>query len=109
MIPGEIITLDGHIELNADRPSLNIEVTNAGDRPISVASHYHFFYANPQLIFNRAPTYDHRLDIPAGMMTRWEPGQTSTVTLILRDRQKPKPSVGRTRNRSACSDFGSDH
>ena len=82
MIPGEIITAEGTLTLNADRPTLRLEVANAGDRPIQVGSHYHFFETNQALSFERAPTRGYRLDIPAGTATRFEPGQTRAVTLV---------------------------
>ncbi len=82
MIPGEIITAPGDIELNAGRPVLTIEVANTGDRPIQVGSHYHFYETNAALRFEREPTRGHRLDIPAGTAVRFEPGQSRTVHLV---------------------------
>lgn len=82
MIPGEIITASGEIELNAGRPTVSIEVANTGDRPIQVGSHYHFFETNPALKFDRAKARGMRLDIPAGTAVRFEPGQTRTVSLV---------------------------
>ena len=82
MIPGEVQTLEGEIELNADRAAITLEVRNTGDRPIQVGSHYHFFEANDALDFDRAAAYGRRLDIPAGTAVRFEPGQTRTVALI---------------------------
>lgn len=82
MIPGEIITLDGEIELNAGRPAVTLEIANTGDRPIQVGSHYHFFETNPALTFDRAKARGMRLDIPAGTAVRFEPGQTRTVSLV---------------------------
>jgi len=82
MIPGEMLIEDGEIELNAGRPTAEIEVANTGDRPIQVGSHYHFFETNPALKFDRATTRGYRLDIPAGTATRFEPGQTRTVRLV---------------------------
>jgi urease subunit beta len=82
MIPGEIITADGEIELNAGRPTVTLEIANTGDRPIQVGSHYHFFETNPALKFDRAKARGMRLDIPAGTAVRFEPGQTRTVTLV---------------------------
>lgn len=82
MIPGEIITAKGDIELNAGRPTVEVEVTNTGDRPIQVGSHYHFFEANPGLSFDRAKTRGFRLDIAAGTAVRFEPGQARTVRLV---------------------------
>ena len=82
MIPGEIFTADGDIELNPGRPVLSVEVANTGDRPIQVGSHYHFYETNPALRFDRGPTRGHRLDIPAGTAVRFEPGQSRTVDLV---------------------------
>jgi urease beta subunit len=82
MIPGEVITKDGDITLNADRAAIALEVANSGDRPIQVGSHYHFFETNPALKFERAKARGMRLDIPAGTAVRFEPGQTRTVRLI---------------------------
>ncbi|WP_341894485.1 urease subunit beta [Ferrovibrio terrae] len=82
MIPGEIITGDGEIELNAGRPTITLEIANSGDRPIQVGSHYHFFETNPALKFDRAKARGMRLDIPAGTAVRFEPGQTRTVNLV---------------------------
>ena len=82
MIPGEIITEDGDITLNAGRKTVTVAVTNTGDRPVQVGSHYHFFETNPALTFERKKTRGMRLDIPAGTAVRFEPGQTRDVTLI---------------------------
>ncbi|MGO8920123.1 MAG: urease subunit beta [Stellaceae bacterium] len=82
MIPGEIITPSGEIELNAGRPTVELEVANSGDRPIQVGSHYHFFETNAALVFDRARARGFRLDIPAGTAVRFEPGQTRTVRLV---------------------------
>jgi urease subunit beta len=82
MIPGEIFTLDGEITLNAGRKTATLSVTNSGDRPIQVGSHYHFFETNPALKFNRKSARGMRLNIPAGTAVRFEPGQTRTVTLV---------------------------
>jgi urease subunit beta len=82
MIPGETITPDGEIELNAGRPTVTVEVANTGDRPIQVGSHYHFFETNAALSFDRAAARGFRLDIPAGTAVRFEPGQTRSVTLV---------------------------
>lgn len=82
MIPGEILTAPGDIELNAGRPVLTVEVANTGDRPIQVGSHYHFYETNAALRFDREPTRGHRLDIPAGTAVRFEPGQSRTVDLV---------------------------
>ncbi|MEM9359978.1 MAG: urease subunit beta [Pseudomonadota bacterium] len=82
MIPGEVITQAGEIELNAGRETIEIEVANTGDRPIQVGSHYHFFETNPALSFEREKAYGFRLDIPAGTAVRFEPGQSRMVTLV---------------------------
>ncbi|WP_018876582.1 urease subunit beta [Thioalkalivibrio sp. ALE31] len=81
MIPGELLPADGDITLNADRDTLTLEVTNSGDRPIQVGSHYHFFETNNALHFDRAAARGFRLDIPAGTAVRFEPGQSRTVRL----------------------------
>jgi urease subunit beta len=82
MIPGEILTEPGEIELNAGCDAVTIEVANTGDRPIQVGSHYHFFETNEALSFDREAAYGTRLDIASGTAVRFEPGQTRTVRLI---------------------------
>ena len=82
MIPGEIIPKAGEIELNAGATQITIEVANAGDRPIQVGSHYHFYETNAGLRFDREATRGMRLDIAAGTAVRFEPGQTREVRLI---------------------------
>jgi urease subunit beta len=82
MIPGEIITRSGEIEINAGATRVRIEVANTGDRPIQVGSHYHFFETNEALRFERAKARGHRLDIAAGTAVRFEPGQKRDVTLV---------------------------
>jgi len=82
MTPGELLVMEGEIELNAGRATVVVEVANGGDRPIQVGSHYHFFETNPALQFERRLAYGMRLDIPAGTAVRFEPGQARTVTLI---------------------------
>src|SRR6266853_6396390 len=82
MIPGEIITRPGDIELNKGRKTVTLTVANTGDRPIQVGSHYHFFETNPALKFERKKARGMRLDIPAGTAVRFEPGQTREVTLV---------------------------
>lgn len=82
MIPGEIIAADGDIELNAGAPTVTLEVSNTGDRPVQVGSHYHFAETNAGLSFDRDKAHGMRLDIPAGTAVRFEPGQTRSVTLI---------------------------
>ena len=82
MIPGEIVTRKGEIELNAGREAVEIEVANTGDRPIQVGSHYHFFETNSALRFDRDAARGFRLDIAAGTAVRFEPGQSRTVRLV---------------------------
>jgi urease subunit beta len=82
MIPGEIITLAGDIELNKGAPTVTLKVANAGDRPIQVGSHYHFFETNEGLRFDRESARGMRLDIAAGTAVRFEPGQERDVTLV---------------------------
>ena len=82
MIPGEVITDDGDIELNAGLPRTALTVANTGDRPIQVGSHYHFAETNAALQFDRAVARGQRLDIAAGTAVRFEPGQTREVTLV---------------------------
>ncbi len=82
MIPGEVIAIEGDIELNAGREATALVVANRGDRPIQVGSHYHFFEANPALDFDRAAARGMRLDIPAGTAVRFEPGQQREVRLV---------------------------
>lgn len=82
MIPGEVVTQAGEIELNARRDTIEVEVANTGDRPIQVGSHYHFFETNSALSFERDKARGFRLDIPAGTAVRFEPGQSRTVKLV---------------------------
>ncbi|ABD89230.1 urease subunit beta [Rhodopseudomonas palustris] len=82
MIPGELFIQDGEIELNAERETATLSVANAGDRPIQVGSHYHFFETNPALQFDRAKARGMRLDIAAGTAVRFEPGQSREVQLV---------------------------
>ena len=82
MVPGEVITAEGELTLNAGAATVTLEVANTGDRPIQVGSHYHFFETNPGLQFDRAKARGTRLDIPAGTAVRFEPGQTRDVTLV---------------------------
>jgi urease subunit beta len=82
MIPGEIIAAEGEIELNVGLETVSIDVSNTGDRPVQVGSHYHFAETNAGLNFDREAAYGRRLDIPAGTAVRFEPGQTRSVTLI---------------------------
>ena len=82
LIPGEIIPEQGVIELNLGKEVKTIKVSNSGDRPVQIGSHYHFFEANKALIFDRKITYGMRLDIPAGTAIRFEPGDTTDVKLV---------------------------
>jgi len=82
MIPGEIITAPGELELNNGRPTVTIEVANNGDRPIQVGSHYHFYETNEALIFDREAARGFRLNIAAGTAVRFEPGQSRSVELV---------------------------
>ena len=82
MIPGEIETADGEIELNVGLPRTALTVANTGDRPIQVGSHYHFAETNPALQFDRAAARGQRLDIAAGTAVRFEPGQSRDVVLV---------------------------
>jgi len=82
MIPGEIQVAKGDIEINKGRAKVALEVTNTGDRPIQVGSHYHFFETNDALRFERKLAYGCRLNIAAGTAVRFEPGQSRTVELV---------------------------
>jgi urease subunit beta len=82
MIPGEMFITDGEIELNSGRETVELSVSNTGDRPIQVGSHYHFFETNPALKFDREKARGMRLDIAAGTAVRFEPGQTREVRLV---------------------------
>src|SRR4051812_7973306 len=82
MIPGEIRTKDGDIEINAGRKTITVKVANSGDRPIQVGSHYHFFETNEALRFDRADARGFRLNIPAGTAVRFEAGDTKQVELV---------------------------
>jgi urease subunit beta len=82
MKPGEILTLDGDISLNVGRPTVDITVTNRGDRPVQIGSHYHFYEVNQALHFEREKAKGFRLNIAAGTAVRFEPGQSRTVQLV---------------------------
>src|ERR1700758_1546750 len=117
MIPGELFIKDGEIELNAGRKTVTLTVSNTGDRPIQVGSHYHFFETNPALKFERKKARGMRLDIAAGTAVRFEPGQTREVQLValagkrtiygfrgeVRGKRKgePRPAVPRLRSSRA--------
>ena len=82
LIPGEIIPKQGEIELNLGKDVKTVKVSNSGDRPVQIGSHYHFFEANKALIFDRELTLGMRLDIPAGTAIRFEPGDITDVKLV---------------------------
>lgn len=82
MIPGEMRTADGEIEINAGRRTIELKVANGGDRPIQVGSHYHFYETNDALQFEREKARGFRLNIPSGTAVRFEPGQSRTVELV---------------------------
>ncbi|BDC39132.1 urease subunit beta [Paraburkholderia terrae] len=82
MIPGELITDDGELELNAGRDTVTVTVSNTGDRPVQVGSHYHFYEVNTALAFDREAARGFRLNIAAGTAVRFEPGQERTVELV---------------------------
>ena len=82
MIPGEIKTKLGELELNVNRDVIEVEVANSGDRPIQVGSHYHFYETNTALVFDRELSRGFRLNIPAGTAVRFEPGQKRKVQLV---------------------------
>jgi urease subunit beta len=85
MIPGEMKVASGDIEINKGRRTAKLSVTNSGDRPIQVGSHYHFFETNDALAFDRKVAYGMRLNIAAGTAVRFEPGQSRTVELVVLD------------------------
>ncbi|MGB1562927.1 MAG: urease subunit beta [Sinimarinibacterium flocculans] len=82
MIPGELLPEPGELELNVGRETITLTVTNTGDRPVQVGSHYHFFETNEALDFDRASARGFRLNIAAGTAVRFEPGQERTVELV---------------------------
>jgi urease subunit beta len=82
MLPGEYFFDGAAIELNAGRPTCKLQVTNTGDRPVQVGSHFHFFEVNRALVYNREAAYGMRLDLPAGTAVRFEPGDTKSVQLV---------------------------
>lgn len=82
MIPGEVMTEDGFVEINQGREKVTLLVSNTGDRPIQVGSHYHFYETNEALFFDRQQARGFRLDIAAGTAVRFEPGQSRTVGLV---------------------------
>ncbi|HEV3423018.1 MAG TPA: urease subunit beta [Paraburkholderia sp.] len=82
MIPGEILTDDGEHELNAGRATVSLTISNTGDRPVQIGSHYHFYEVNAALTFDREAARGFRLNIAAGTAVRFEPGQERTVELV---------------------------
>ena len=82
LIPGELMSEPGELELNAGRPVTTLEVANTGDRPVQVGSHFHFYEANTALKFDRDAAHGLRLDIPAGTAIRFEPGDSRSVQLV---------------------------
>ena len=82
MIPGELFIEDGELEINAGRATVTVTVSNTGDRPIQIGSHFHFYETNEALAFERERTRGFRLNIPAGTAVRFEPGQARTVELV---------------------------
>lgn len=82
LVPGELLTADEPVEINADRETTSVTVENTGDRPSQVGSHFHFFECNPALSFDRKAAYGMRLDIPAGTAIRFEPGCEEDVDLV---------------------------
>ncbi len=82
IIPGELLPVEGDIELNAGRATVTLAVANSGDRPIQVGSHFHFYEVNNALEFDRDQARGMRLDIPAGTAVRFEPGDERSVTLV---------------------------
>lgn len=82
MIPGEVLTAPGEITLNAGRDAITLTVSNTGDRPVQVGSHYHFAETNSGLSFDRAAATGYRLDIASGTAVRFEPGQSREVQLV---------------------------
>lgn len=82
MLIGQVFPQDREIELNAGKKTINLEITNKGDRPVQVGSHFHFFEVNKMLSFDRAAAFGYRLDVASGNAVRFEPGETKTVTLV---------------------------
>ena len=82
MIPGELVVAEGRIEINQGRKTVTVTVSNTGDRPVQIGSHYHFFEVNEALVFERDQARGYRLNIPSGTAVRFEPGQDRTVQLV---------------------------
>jgi urease subunit beta len=93
--PGEIIPAAEPVELNPGRPRVRLRVSNTGDRPVQVGSHYHFAQTNPALEFDRGAARGHRLDIPAGTSVRFEPGVEREVDLVPLAGQRVVPGLRR--------------
>ncbi len=83
MIPGEIHTLEGEIQLNVGRKTVTVTVENSGDRPVQIGSHYHFYEVNPALVFDREKARGFHLNIASGTAVRFEPGQSRDVELVV--------------------------
>lgn len=82
MIPGELIVAEGDIEINQGRKTVTVNVSNTGDRPVQIGSHYHFYEVNEALVFERDQARGYRLNIPSGTAVRFEPGQDRTIELV---------------------------
>lgn len=82
MVPGEIVVAPGDIELNVGRLTVTVNISNTGDRPIQIGSHYHFYEVNEALVFEREEARGYRLNIPSGTAVRFEPGQERSVELV---------------------------
>ncbi len=93
LAPGQVLVADGDIVLNDGRPSRELAVTNTGDRPIQVGSHYHFYETNRALAFDRDQALGMHLDIPAGAAVRFEPGEQKTVRLVPARRRRAVPNM----------------
>jgi urease subunit beta len=93
VIPGEVLTPDTTIELNPGRPRRELTVTNTGDRPVQIGSHYHFAVTNPALAFDREAAWGYRLDIPAGTSVRFEPGVSRSVALVALNGRRVVPGL----------------
>lgn len=95
MIPGEVVTAAGVVELSPGRDRVEVTVENTGDRPIQVGSHYHFAQTNPALSFDRTAAQGFRLDVPAGTSVRFEPGMTRVVPLVALAGRRVVPGLRR--------------
>lgn len=102
--PGEVVAMDGEIELNAGRTVVTLVVRNLGDRPIQVGSHFHFFEVNRELAFDRAAAFGMRLDVPAGTAVRFEPGDELSVDLVALGQEKEVWGLNRLTQGSAGDD-----